>query len=77
MWFVETKGKSKLVGREKETLVEYINGDLLNVVFKDWRDADVILANTTCFDEGLMNKFCDRASKSITCCVRFEWIITL
>jgi SAM-dependent methyltransferase len=59
----EQKGKSKLLGREKDTDIQFLNADFLNLAFKDWRDADVIFCNSTCFDEQLMNKFCDRASK--------------
>ena len=63
----ETKGKSKLLDREKDTEIQFLNADILNLQYKDWRDGDVIFCNSTCFDEIMMNKFCDRASKWSGC----------
>lgn len=61
----ETKGKAKLQGRDVPTMVEFVNCDFVNVVQKDWRDGDVIFCNSTCFDDALMDKLCDRCSKSM------------
>ena len=36
-------------------------GDILNIESKDWRDGDVVFANSTCFDENLMNKLANLA----------------
>jgi len=33
-----------------------IHGDFLKLRTKDWRDADVVFMNSTCFDESLMGK---------------------
>lgn len=30
---------------------------------KDWRDGDVVFINSTCYDEGLMTKIANLASK--------------
>jgi hypothetical protein len=34
---------------------------MLNLQYKDWRQADVVLANSTCFDEALLLKIADIA----------------
>ncbi len=34
--------------------------------FKDWRDGDVVFCNSTCFDDNLMNKIANLASKYMT-----------
>jgi len=36
--------------------VQMIHGDFLKLRTKDWRDADVVFMNSTCFDETLMGK---------------------
>jgi hypothetical protein len=36
--------------------VEVFHGDFLNLSLKDWRDADVVFANSTCFDDVLMSE---------------------
>lgn len=38
------------------TDVQMIHGDFLKLRTKDWRDADVVFMNSTCFDESLMGK---------------------
>jgi hypothetical protein len=40
-----------------------IQGDFLKLRTKDWRDADVVYANSTCYDEPLMTKIAHIASK--------------
>lgn len=40
-----------------------IHGDFLKLRTKDWRDADVVFMNSTCFDEALMSKVAHLASK--------------
>jgi hypothetical protein len=49
-----TKGKSKMPPREKDTHCQMINGSFLKMKTKDWRDADIVFANSTCYDEILM-----------------------
>jgi hypothetical protein len=36
--------------------VEFIHGDATDFSVKDWSDADVVFANSTCFDDTLMGK---------------------
>ena len=61
--FLESKGKAKLLGREKDTVIEFLNGDFLNIKWCDWTVGDVVFVNSTCFDDTLMSKISDRASK--------------
>lgn len=49
-----TRGKARLAGREHDTHCQFIHGDFLKTRTKDWRDADVVFANSTCFDSNLM-----------------------
>jgi hypothetical protein len=42
-------------------VLEMKHGDILNIECKDWRDGDVVFANSTCFDEPLMNKIANIA----------------
>ena len=35
---------------------QMIHGSFLDLSVKDWRDADVVYVNSTCFDEELMEK---------------------
>lgn len=62
----DVKGKPKLLERDKDTECEFFRGDFLNVRAKDWRDGDVVFCNSTCFDDELMQKVCDRASKYLS-----------
>ncbi len=41
--------------------MQFIHGDFVKMRTKDWRDADVIFINSTCYDEALMNKISDLA----------------
>ena len=34
----------------------FLLGDFLNLDMKDWRDGDVVFANSTCYDDNLMEK---------------------
>lgn len=43
---------------------QFLFGDFLNLEFKDWRDGDVVFANSTCYDDELMAKIGDIACKS-------------
>ncbi len=45
------------------TDVQMIHGDFLKLRTKDWRDADVVFMNSTCFDETLMGKVAHLAGK--------------
>lgn len=49
-----TRGKAKLAHRDIETHCQLIKGSVLKLSVKDWRDADVVFVNSTCFDEALM-----------------------
>jgi hypothetical protein len=41
-----------------------IHGDFTKLRTKDWRDADVVFTNSTCYDENLMHKIAHLACKS-------------
>eukprot|EP01042_Synura_sphagnicola_P009429 gene9429-12100_t len=56
-----TRGKAKLANREHDTHVQFVHGDFLKMRTKDWRDADVVFINSTCYDEPLMSKIADLA----------------
>jgi len=47
-----SKGKAKGL----DTQCQFLRGDFLDINVKDWRDADVVFVNSTCFDEQLMDK---------------------
>ena len=44
-------------------MLEFKHGDILDMNFKDWRDGDVVFANSTCFDDNLMNKIAALSGK--------------
>ncbi len=52
-----------------------IHGDFLKLRTKDWRDADIVFANSTCYDENIMAKLSkiagefDRHCRSSSCIV--------
>lgn len=46
-------GRTQL-GRAIDTVVEVKHGDILDVGVKDWRNGDLVFANSTCFDDTLM-----------------------
>jgi hypothetical protein len=39
-----------------------IQGDFLKLRTKDWRDADIVFTNSTCYDEKLMEQLAKLAS---------------
>jgi len=43
-------------GKGLEPQCQFLRGDFNDFAIKDWRDADVIYANSTCYDEALMEK---------------------
>lgn len=47
-----SKGKAKGLDAQ----CQFLRGDFLDTNVKDWRDADVVFINSTCFDEPLMDK---------------------
>jgi hypothetical protein len=49
-----------------------IHGDFLKLHTKDWRDADIVFANSTCYDETIMQKMAKIACESlcVLCCPR-------
>ena len=48
-----TRGKAKL-NRTTDTHVQMMLGSFLSFSVKDWRDADVVFMNSTCYDENIM-----------------------
>lgn len=46
-------------------VIDMKQGDILNMDLKDWRDGDVVFANSTCFDENLMSKIANLAGNLI------------
>jgi len=51
-----TRGKAKLTDREFDTFCTFLHADFLDIKSKDWRDGDVVFANSTCYDDELMTK---------------------
>ncbi len=53
-----TRGKTHAftAGREFQTHVNFVHGDILNMRLKDWRDGDIVFMNSTCFDDALMDR---------------------
>lgn len=43
--------------------MQFVHGDFLKMRTKDWRDADVVFINSTCYDEPLMSKIADLAGR--------------
>ena len=62
-----SRGRNKLraLGFESHTICNAYHGDMLNLRYKDWRNADVVFANSTCFDEILMLRIADIARMRI------------
>ncbi len=56
-----TRGKTKLQDREFDTHCSFVFGDFLDMKVRDWRDGDVVFANSTCYDEELMAKIAEKA----------------
>ena len=42
--------------------IQMIQGDFLKLRTKDWRDADIVFTNSTCYDEKLMESLAKLAS---------------
>lgn len=42
--------------RETMTQIEYVRGDAFDLKLFDWSQADVVFANSTCFDDNLMKR---------------------
>jgi len=62
--------RATLGERQKNTQISFVRGSLLDV---DWSDGDVVFANSTCFEEDLMDGIAKRAEKLKT----GAYIITL
>ena len=56
-----SKGKAALSGRDIDTDIIMLNGDMLDFEFKDWSDGDVVFANSTCYSDQFMEKISDLA----------------
>ena len=41
-----------------------IRGDFLSSLTKDWTDGDVVFANSTCYDDEMLQKISDIARKT-------------
>lgn len=57
-----TRGKTKLEDREFDTHCSYVYGDFTDTKVRDWRDGDIVFANSTCYDDELMGKIADLAA---------------
>lgn len=42
--------------------MKFIHGNALDLSLCDWTDGDVVFANSTCFDDGLMLKLASAAT---------------
>ena len=56
-----SKGKAALNVRDNHTEIIMLNGDMLDPEFKDWSDADVVFANSTCYSDTFMDQISDMA----------------
>lgn len=45
---------------KRSTEVEFVLGDALDFGVRDWSNADVVFANSTCFDDELMSRLADQ-----------------
>ncbi|CAM9261116.1 unnamed protein product [Scytosiphon promiscuus] len=54
--------RDKLDEKEGPTKVEFFLGDAFDMNVCDWTDADVVFANSTCFDASLMRKMASAAT---------------
>merc|ERR1712167_153823 len=61
------------MGQNTDTKVEFFHGDACDFDVKDWSDADVCFANSTCFDDVLMTRVAEKAAS----CKRGMFFITL
>ena len=61
----QTKGKEYLaqVGQTHRTRIEFTQGDMTDLSVKDWSDGDIIFANSTCFDDELMEGMSEEAAR--------------
>jgi hypothetical protein len=41
--------------------IEFVHGDAMDFVVKDWSDADLVFANSTCFNDELMDRLAEKA----------------
>jgi hypothetical protein len=57
------KIKPKMEKRDTQTRCQLFQGDFLDLSIKDWTDADIIFANSTCYDDDLMIKIAMTAVK--------------
>jgi hypothetical protein len=55
---------------------QFIQGDFTNLDIKDWRDADVVFANSTCYDDEMMDKI-SRIARKLICWASFAASLTL
>ncbi len=46
----------KMESRDRVTQCQMINGDFLDMSVKDWRNADIVFANSTCYEDDLMKR---------------------
>jgi hypothetical protein len=56
-----TRGKTKLEDREFDTHCSFLYGSFLDMSVRDWRDGDLVFANSTCYDDELMANIADLA----------------
>lgn len=57
---LEGEGEGVAVGGGRRTRVVMEKGDMFEV---DWSDGDVVIANSTCFDEGMMDRLAQQGEK--------------
>ncbi|CAN0305891.1 unnamed protein product, partial [Phaeothamnion confervicola] len=64
---VEVVRSWDVVGRpgtpqDRRTDIRFVHGDATDPAAADWSDGDVVFANSTCFDDALMNRIAERAA---------------
>ena len=56
----EVKDEAEVSDATKQTVVNMVNADFLEY---DWNNADVVFANSTCYDERLMKQLAEQCEK--------------
>jgi hypothetical protein len=50
------------VGQKQRTRIDFTQGDMTDLSVKDWSDGDVIFANSTCYDDTIMEQLARKAA---------------
>ena len=70
----------EMVGeRQRVPVVSMVHGDILDFGTCDWRDGDILFANSTCFDDAVSRIpiTTERRAFTFCCCLCFLGVSTL